>query len=153
MFAVSPRDNEAGRSDRGPKAVMTERRFCYPDVGEWRVAKHDVERPARVRVEISDDVRHDDLGPRRELGGLEVAAERLHRLGAALDEGRTGGSARQRLDPQCPCPGEEVENPGACELGLEDREEGLSDSIGRRSCAAAARYDQRSSLCLPGDHP
>src|ERR1700675_2617134 len=110
MLAVGPRDNESVRSDGGSEPIMTQSGLGYSDVGERRVAEHDVERPARPRIQVSDDVRRDHLGPCAEIGRGEISTERVHSLGAALYEGRARGSARQRLDPKRPRPSEEVED-------------------------------------------
>src|SRR6476660_1522113 len=56
VLAVSSRDDQAIGSDSGSEPVMTQRRLGYPDVGERRVAEHDIERPARARVEVRDHV-------------------------------------------------------------------------------------------------
>ena len=61
------------------------------------------------------------------------------------------GAPRKRLDPESPRAGEEIEDAGAFELGLEDREQGLADAVGRDAGAAAARNDEGASLGLPGD--
>src|SRR5258705_5130513 len=130
---------------------MTDGRLRYSDVGEGRVAKHDVERPARSRIEVADDVRDHDLRPRAEIGRGEIAPERLHGFGAPLDERGARGATRKRLDPKGAGPREEIEDPRSVELRLDDREEGFPDPIRRGPRTAAARHHERAPLRLTGD--
>src|SRR5882672_10521722 len=110
MFAVGAGDEKAGRSDGRSEPLMTQGRFRDADVAEGRVAEHDVELPARPSAEVREDVGHDDLGPLVEFGRREITTEGFHGLCATLHEGRSSRSARQRLYPEGPCAGEQIEN-------------------------------------------
>ena len=122
-------------------------------LGVRRVDEHEVERARRGRLaEPADDVPADDRAPVRP----DAVARRFASIdgGGALvllDERRRRGAARQRLDPGGAAAGEQVEERGAGELRLEDREQRLLDPVaqrpraGRRAPGGGRRAPSRRS--------
>ena len=62
----------------------------------------------------------------------------------ALDEGRVGGPARERLDAGRAAAREQVEDPGARQVGLEDGEQRLLDAVAERPRALRRAPARRS---------
>ena len=96
------------------------------------------------------------LGPsRREPQRAEVLAQHVQHAGVALDEHRALGAARERLDPQRPGAGEQVEHPRPWQLA-EHREQRLAHALGRRAAwpgpaapSAAGRRDCPAITRMP----
>ena len=95
------------------------------------------------------------LGPRRsarrpaEVGPREVRGDDRGRARVALDEGRVRRATRQRLDPGRAATREEVEERGAAEVRLEDREQRLLDPVAQRPRPVAGRVEAGSRARVP----
>ncbi len=70
----------------------------------------------------------------------------------AVDQGRVGGAARDRLDRQRPGAAVEVEDAGALDVA-ERREDRLAHAVGGRPHLPAPRRDEPAPPQLSGDHP
>ncbi len=141
----------AGDDQPAWRGQLRERGTVRSDIGERRIAEGNVRthRPG----EEGQGVRADDGRAVGEAGRLEVLPQRRDRPRRLLDERRARSAARQRLDPQGPGAGEQVEDQRVGELRLEDPEQRFADPVGRRAGCPALGHDEPAALGLAGDHP
>ena len=98
------------------------------------------------------------LGDAGEAQRLDVAADRAAGDGVLLHEQAVGGPARQRLQPQRPAAGEQVEHARLSdrEVGdavLQDVEQCLAHAVRRGARVAALRCGERAAAEMSGDDP
>src|SRR3979411_2308431 len=132
MLLMYPRNETGVRSERARETRVGQGRLEERDVSEGRIAEHHVVRPGGPLLEKTEDVRTDDFRLRVESCRSDVLSQRLQRFGRTLDERRVCRPARERLDTQRSRSREQVEHARVLEDRLEDREERLTDPVGRR---------------------
>ena len=119
-----------------------------------RVEEHEVVR--RLVRAPSSQVDGHIGGPDRaslcQMGPFEVGPDSGGRRACRIDEGARCRSARQRLDPDRPGPGEQIKTARVGYVGTEAREEAFASSIGQRAHPRRDGPEARPTG-RTGDHP
>src|SRR5712692_9889856 len=146
MLFQDARDDESVRRERSLEPRLAERRLEDGDVGERRIAEHEVVRSGRGLLDEREHVGGDDLRALAESDRRDVLPKGVEGRRRSLDERDARRAARERLDAERAGAGEEVESARVGDDRPEDPEERLADPVGRRPRPSPAWRVERAAL-------